>query len=167
MTMVDHQHFRGERRLPPLTPRAGEMADAIRMILCRDGNVTEHALVCEGFTAAEIVELYREAETEARRALVVGGMAFDKVPEIIEKAIAAQAWTMPMTAGARESEARRVAWRDYCTSVAAFKLDPWPSAAERCLVRLDVFLAFLPLIKSEANKIVAGVAAAFVRRQRQ
>lgn len=161
---MDCQFHRAERRAPLLTPRAVEMADAIRLIVNRDGNVTEQALLCEGFTAAEIVEYYRDAEREARRALVVAGCAFDKVPEIIEKAIAAQAWVMPMTAGGRESEARRLAWRDYCTSVAAYKLDPWPSARERCLVRLRVFLAALPLVASEANKVVCGVATAFARR---
>lgn len=161
-----HTHH-SERRTPPLSPRAVEMADAIRMLVNRDGHVTEQALICEGFTAAEIVELHREAEGEARRLLVVDGRAFDKVPAIIEKAIAAQAWTMPITAGMTESETQRLAWRDYCTSVAAFKMDPWVSARERCLVRLKIFLGTLALLESESNKVATGVASAFARRMRQ
>lgn len=166
MNAVDYSLHRGERRAFPICARGVEMADAVRMLVNRDGNVTEQSLICEGFTASEIVELFPEAEKEARRLLSAEGRAFDKVPEIIEKAIAAQAWIMPMMAGAADSETKRVAWRDYCTAVSAFKLDPWVSQQERCLGRLKVFLGQLPLIESEINRVVASVAGALKRRAR-
>lgn len=164
MNAVDPALHRGERRAVPLCRRALMMADAIREIVCRDGGVTEMALIGSGFTAAEIVELYAEAEAEARRGLYADGARSDRVPEIIEKAVAAMPWMMPLTASTPEGEAMRLAWRDYCTAMAAYKLDPWVSQSERCIVRLGIFLGFLPLIPTERNRILSGVAASLKRR---
>jgi len=164
MNAVDPALHRGERRITPLCGRAMLMAEAIREIVFRDGNVTEAALIGEGFTAAEIVELHGEAEAEARRLITMSGARSDRVPDIIEKAIAAMPWAMPLTAGTAESETMRLAWRDYCTAIAAHKLDPWVSQTERCLVRLGIFLGLLPLIPAERNRIVTGVAGALKRR---
>lgn len=164
MNAVDTALHRGDRPFAPIDRRAAEMARAIREIVCRDGYVTEQALICEGFTAAEICEHYPDAEREARSGFIAEGQRADRVPDIIEKAIVAQAWTMPITAATPETEAMRLAWRDYCRSIAAHKLDPWLSQSERCLVRLKNFLCLLPLIETERNRIVTAVAGALKRR---
>lgn len=166
MNAVDPAFHRGNRPAAPLCARTLLMAEAIREITCRDGAVTEPALVGEGFTAAEIVELFPDALSLARRAFAVVGARGDRVPDIIEKAIAGQAWAMPITAGTAERETMRLAWRDYCTALAAYKIDPWLSQGERCLVRLKVFLGLLPLLPVEINRVTNGVASAFKRRTR-
>lgn len=160
MQSIDHANLAGATRAMPVCARAIVMAESIRMLVNRDGHVTEQSLICEGFTAAEIVEHFTDAEREARRLLTRDGRAFDRVPEIIEKAIAAQAWVMPLTAATPDGEPLRAAWRDYCTAMAAHKLDPWISQRERCLARLHDFLGRLSLIESEVNRVINGVAAA-------
>ncbi len=149
---------------PPAQPRAAEMAEKMREILHRDGNVTADALAAEGYTAGEIVEHSGEASLILRATLSVDGMRADRVPEVIEKAILATAWIMPLVASTEDTPTLRLAWRDYCTANAAHRIDPWVSQSERCLVRLKVFLALLPILPREVNTIVQAVAAALKRR---
>lgn len=164
MNAVDPRLHRGERRAEPVCPRAIEMAETIREIVFRDGCVTEQAMVYAGYSIAEIVEHYPAAEARARSLLVADGRIGDRVPEIIEKAVAAQAWFMPLTTATPETETMRIAWRAYCTAIAAHKLDPWISQTERCLVKLDVFLGTQALIKAEINRIITAVAAVLRKR---
>ena len=85
----------------------------------------------------------------------------DRLPQIIEKAVASAAHIMPRTAGldADSEEAAEKIWRKYCAARAAFKLDPWWSQSERCLALLESFLRKLPLIEREANRVIYAVAA--------
>jgi hypothetical protein len=150
--------------LPMPQRRAVEMAETMREVLYRDGNVTTEALLGEGFTSAEVIEHGSEAERHMRALLTEAGWRGDRLSEIIEKAICAAVWIMPMTAGVPESEARRQAWRDYCVSVAAHRLDPWVSQSERCNVRLKIFLDTLALLPRERNAVINAVVASFKRR---
>ncbi len=144
----------------PPHPRAVEMAEKMREEAGAFGSSTFAGLVQAGFTQAEIVE----HEPVAR---ALAGAAFvrqvappgDRVPDIIEKAIAAAAHRMPRLAGPEAGEAAAEAWGRYCLARAAFKLDPWPSQQERCLVLLDRFLrAMGPLLPREMTRIACAVA---------
>lgn len=150
--------------------RAVHMAYTMREILFRDGNVTEAALIAEGYTAAEIVEHGPEATRLARLGMAVEGKACDRPPEVAEKAIVAAAWIMPVMAGVEETDTaetateRRDIWRRYCTAMAANKLDPWVSQHERCLSLLSDFLATLPLLSREKNGVLSTVAGHMRKR---
>ncbi|MEP9397952.1 hypothetical protein [Mesorhizobium sp. KR2-14] len=144
--------------------RATEMAETMREILYRDGNITDEALVREGYTTAELIEFGHEAIQAMTRELSACGQPSDRVPAIIEKAIAAAPWIMPTMASTPDTHTMRLAWRDYCTANAAHRIDPWVSQAERCLCRLKIFLGLLPLLPREANTILQAVAAALKRR---
>lgn len=147
-----------------VSPRAAAMAEIMREILFRDGNVTEQALVAEGFTAGEIVEYADEARRHARLTITVHGEGFDRLPAITAKAIDAVSYVMPVTAGVKDTAMAGVAWRAYCTAIAAYRLDPWVSQSERCLHLLQTFLAHLPLLARERNGVVASVAATLRKR---
>lgn len=149
---------------PQPQKRAGEMAEAMREIFYRDGGITNAAILGEGFTSAEIVEHGDEAMHTLHKLLTTEGRPADRTPEIIEKAILAAAWIMPMTAKADESLAKVLAWRNYCTSIAAHRIDPWISQSERCLVRLKLFLHLLPLAPREVNAVIQAVAVSLKQR---
>lgn len=141
--------------------RAATMAETMREILFRDGNVTEAALVGEGYSASEIVEHAEEARKIVGLVMAVASPAVrDRLPEVIEKAIAGEPARMPFTAGMAETPALCARWQDYCNARAAHKLDPWLSQSERCLHRLKAFLILLPLLDRERNRVVLAVAAA-------
>lgn len=142
--------------------RAVEMAEKMAEATGAYGGAFYADLVAAGFSQTEIVE--HEATA---RALCAAGFvrnirpAGDRVPGIIEKALASAAHVMPRTAAlefddAQEAEYR---WRRYCQARAAFKLDPWLSQGERCLSHLKDFLRCIPLLEREVNRIIFAVAA--------
>ena len=140
--------------------RAVEMAEGMREMRGSRGNCSYADLFALGFTAAEIAEYEQTAIRLAAfgydRQIALPG---DRVPEIIEKAIAAAAHIMPQTAGLKTDDAMDIGWRRYCQARAAFKLDPWLSQGERCLALLGAFLRKLPLLPREQNRILYAVAA--------
>lgn len=149
---------------PAPQKRAVEMGEAMRELLYRDGNVTNEALLAAGYTTAELIEHGDEAIQHMTRELSASGMAADRVPVIIEKAIAAASWIMPLTASTPDTSTLRLAWRAYCIAVAAHRLDPWVSQSERCLVRLSFFLELLPLLPRERNSVIQAIASVLKRR---
>ncbi|MCA0275843.1 MAG: hypothetical protein LCH86_07560 [Proteobacteria bacterium] len=157
---------RGTNPAEPPCPqeRAVAMAETMREILHRDGHVTTEALIGEGYTSAEILEHSEDANHHLRKVLSIDGRAADRVPEIIEKAILATAWIMPLTASTEDTATMRLAWRDYCMASAAHRIDPWVSQSERCLGRLKIFLGLLPLLPREINTVLQAVAVALKRR---
>lgn len=148
----------------PIQGTARQMGEKMREILCRDGSVTDAALIAEGFTTADIIEYGQEAKDFVRFTITSHGAVGDRVAGIIDKAVFACAGVMPSTAGTDITDTTRIAWNDYCTAMAAFRLDPWISQQERCLNRLRTFLGLLPLLPSEANRITTAVAAMMKRR---
>ncbi len=110
--------------------RAVEMAEKMAEATGAYGGAFYADLVAAGFSQAEIVE--HEATA---RALCAAGFvrdvrpAGDRVPDIIEKALASAAHRMPRTAGlsAEDADAAEAHWKLYCRARAAFKLDPWLS----------------------------------------
>lgn len=150
--------------LYPVAARAVQLGDTMREILFRDGNVTEAALLAEGYTASEIVEHAEEARRLANLSLVVNGTGCDTIPDVITKAIEARAFSMPITAGAAISPELWAAWRAYCRAVAAHKLDAWVSQSERCLAQLNAFLDRLPLSPRERNQVVLEIVVTLKNR---
>lgn len=149
---------------PPPCARAMQMGEAMREIGFRDGNVTEPALIAEGFTAAEIVEHADAARRYAGYVLARVGAACDRIDGVIGKAVAAHAGMMPLTGATAATEAMRAAWGAYCAASAAHRLDPWPGQVERTLARLKGFLGHLPMLERERNRVVTAVAASLKRR---
>jgi hypothetical protein len=145
-------------------PRAAQLADTMREILFRDGNVTETALLAEGFTAGEIVEHAEDARRHANLSLVVTGNGCDTVADVITKAIEARAFTMPITAGTAVRPELWTAWRAYCRAVAAHKLDAWVSQSERCVALLNAFLELQPLSLRYRNQVVLEIAVTLKNR---
>lgn len=94
------------------------------------------------------------------------GRSADTIASLIDKAIAAHAGVMPLTAATPETMAIRAAWQNYCVAVAAHRLDPWVSQSERCLVRLRAFLNCLPLLEREKNRVIQACATAMKKRVR-
>lgn len=143
-------------------PRAIELADAMREVAGCGVGASEKDMVMAGFSVTEIIEHLPVAklvlaESFVREVTPPG----DRVPQIIEKAVASAAHIMPKTAGldAASEEAAEKIWRQYCAARAAFKLDPWWSQSERCIALLKTFLRKLPLIEREANRVIYAVAA--------
>ncbi|TIN84330.1 hypothetical protein [Mesorhizobium sp.] len=144
-------------------PRAVELADALREAAGCGDCATEKDMVMAGFSVAEIVEHAAEAKQIIAETFVKQvAPSFDRVPEIIQKALDAVAHQMPVTGGLTESETDAAAteWRRYCVARSAFKLDPWWSQSERTLTMLRRFLAKLPLLEREANRVIYAVGAA-------
>lgn len=143
--------------------RAVEMAEKMAEATGAYGGAFYADLVAAGFSQAEIVE--HEATA---RALCAAGFvrdvrpAGDRVPDIIEKALASAVHRMPRTAALEfdDAQAAETHWRRYCQARAAFKLDPWLSQGERCLASLKSFLGYLPLLERETNRVVYAIAAA-------
>lgn len=142
-------------------PRAIELADAMREVAGCGTGPSEKDMVMAGFSVGEIIEHLPVAklvlaESFVREVTPPG----DRVPQIIEKAIASAAHIMPKTAGldAASEDAAEKIWRRYCAARAAFKLDPWWSQGERCLEILKSFLRKLPLMEREANRVIFAVA---------
>jgi len=165
------RNYRGAPARPPMAEplpekRAVEMAETMREILYRDGNVTEEALIAEGFTIGEMIEYRREARIWLERAVLPESRrsGVDLLTDIIAKAKAARAWDFPRPDGSEESEAVRKAWAVYCTAQAAHRLDPWISQSERVIHRLKAFLDLLPIAERSRNKVVTEVAADLKRR---
>ncbi|MEO3997209.1 hypothetical protein [Mesorhizobium sp. CAU 1732] len=152
----------GPTRAP--SSRAMEMGETMREIFFRDGNVTEMALIAEGYSAGEIVELGEDARRHVNLVITVPGGAFDRLPTVSDKAVNAIAGAMPVMAGAKDAVMMAVAWQSYCTAVGAHRLDPWVSQSERCLSRLKVFLAHLPLLEREKNAVITAVAVSLKKR---
>lgn len=146
-------------------PRAIEMAETMREEAGAFGSCTYAGLKAAGYSEAEIIE-HEPAARQLVEAAFVRQVepAADRVADIIQKALAAAAHQMPMTAdikGVREMPDDAVTkWRRYCAARAAFKLDPWTSQGERCLHRLNDYLKFLPLLPREVQRIIFAVAAA-------
>jgi len=149
---------------PPPHWRAVVMAETMREILFRDGNVTEAALVAEGYSASDIVEHAEDARRIVGLVVAVANTSADRLAGVIEKAVTAEARSMPLTAGAPETDILRAAWQDYCNARAAHLLDPWVLQSERCLFRLKVFLKHLPLLEREQNRVVLAVFGALRQR---
>ncbi len=143
------------------------MAEAMREILFRDGNVEETALIGTGFTIAEIVEHGPEARRIAGLKLVVEGQRGDCVGDFIDKARLGSIGFMPLCHATAATEDMRTAWAAYCASHAAHTLDPWISQSERTLNRLKDFLDFQPLLPREKNAVVTALAGAFRRGRTQ
>ncbi|TJW50902.1 MAG: hypothetical protein E5X65_25720 [Mesorhizobium sp.] len=144
-------------------PRAIELADALREIAGCGSGATQADLSPLGFSVGEILEHLPQAkvilaETFVRELQPVG----DRLQQIIEKALASAAHIMPKTAGldSASEDAAEVEWRRYCVARSAFKLDPWWSQSERCLVFLKAFLRKLPLLERESNRVLYAIAAA-------
>lgn len=141
-------------------PRAVEMAEKMREAAGAFGHATWGDLVAAGFSSDEIVEHETLARTLAGAGFVRQVTpAGDRVPDFLQKAIAATVHVMPLTAGATPTAERAGAWEAFCRARAAWKLDPWTSQGERCLAHLDRFLRFFPLLDRERNRIVSGLAA--------
>lgn len=145
----------------PPHPRATEMAETMREARGARGACTYADLAGAGFSPAEIIE----HETAAGRLAEAGFVRqisppFDRVPDIIEKALVSAAHMIPKVAGVGNDETAVTHWRRYCAARAAFHLDPWVSQGERCLNLLKFFLATKPLLEREANRIIFAIAAA-------
>jgi len=141
-------------------PRAVEMAEKMREAIGAFGGVTWSDLVAAGFTSAELVEHETAARAIAGAAIVRQvSPPGDRVPDFLQKSIAAAVHVMPLTAGTDPTPERSGAWEKYCRARAAWKLDPWTSQGERCLALLDRFLRLFPLLERERNRIVYGLAA--------
>ncbi|KQU77736.1 hypothetical protein ASD12_18220 [Mesorhizobium sp. Root102] len=143
-------------------PRAIELADALAEIAGCGNGATEKDLSVLGFSVGEILAHLPEAklilaESFVRDIAPIG----DRVPQIIEKAIASAAHIMPKTAGLDETseDAAQELWQRYCKARSAFKLDPWWSQSERAIGFLKSFLRRLPLLEREANRVIYAVAA--------
>jgi hypothetical protein len=143
--------------------RAVVMSEAIREILFRDGSVTDAALICEGFTAAEIVEHFDEACRMARLVLTTTGSRADGIADVIAKATDAIASRMPVVAGAPVTDALREAWHRYCRARAAYRLDPWIGQSARSIAALADFLTMQPILPRECNRVIVPVAALLKR----
>ncbi|RWQ35495.1 MAG: hypothetical protein EOS20_18475 [Mesorhizobium sp.] len=144
-------------------PRAVQLADALREIAgCGEG-ATDKDMSMLGFSVGEIIAFLPEAklilaESFVRDIAPIG----DRVPQIIEKALASAAHIMPKTAGldSASEDVAETEWRRYCIARSAFKLDPWWSQSERCLALLKTFLKKLPLLERETNRVLYAIAAA-------
>lgn len=145
----------------PPHARALAMADAMREARGARGACTYADLASAGFSPAEIIE-HETIATEIAEAGFIRQVAqpFDRVPEIIEKALVSAAHIIPKVAGIDNDETAVTRWRWYCAARAAFHLDPWVSQGERCLTLLKSFLATKPLLEREANRVIFAVAAA-------
>jgi hypothetical protein len=155
---------------PPAAPakRVVEMAEAMREILYRDGNVTEQALSGEGFAIAEIIEYQAEAKAWLHGALSEPRRGVDLLTDIAAKALAARAWDIPHPSDdAADRETVRRAWAAYVAAQAAHRLDPWISQSERVIHRLKAFLDLLPIPERSRNRVVTEVAADLKRRMAQ
>lgn len=117
-------------------PRAVEMAQAMR-----EGVATWRDLRGAGFSEAELTLFAADARslatTLSARQARPGG---DLLAEMAAKAGAAIASQPPLARGASPTQAACVAWGAYCRAVAAYRLDPWPPARERCLSLLSAWL---------------------------
>ncbi len=141
-------------------PRAVEMATKMREAAGAFGHATWGDLVAAGFSSDEIVEHEAVALALAAAGFVRQVTPHgDRVPDFLYKAIAAAAHRMPLTAGAAPTAERTGAWDAFCRARAAWKIDPWASQGERCLVLLDRFLRLFPLLDRERNRITYGLAA--------
>lgn len=160
---------RNYRPEPDLSPRLAAMAEAMRELRWSPEGATEQALVGRGFSMAEILEYAVEAAALAASTSQADALRFDRVPDILQKAVAAMPHGWPRLAS-HEPDAEAIArWQAFCVSRAAFKLDPWEMQAERCLARLDAALKRWPLLPTETNRIVLGLRAeqiAFRQRAR-
>lgn len=148
----------------PANSRVVLLGEKMRETFFRDGCVTDAVLITEGFTEAEIAELGDEAKAYAYGKLTTKIEGGDKLSAIISKAVLACEGIMPVTAGTEITDGTRHAWGNYCTAMAAFKLDPWLSQQERTLARLRVFLGFLPLLATEVNVVTVEIAKVLKRR---
>ncbi|RWN11786.1 hypothetical protein [Mesorhizobium sp.] len=144
-------------------PRAIELAEAMREVAgCGEGP-TEKDMAVAGFSFGEIIEHLPQAKLYLAETFVKQvAPQCDRVPEIIQKALDSVAHQMPRTGGLTDDEAEvaGVEWRRFCVARAAFKLDPWFSQSERTLNFLRRFLAKLPLLEREANRVIAALGAA-------
>lgn len=149
-------------------PRAVEMADRMREERGAFGSCSFAGLVQAGFSTAEIIEHEPAARALAEAAFVRQiAPAGDRVPDIIEKAIASAAHRVPRLAGVEPPDDAADAWGRYCTARAAWKLDPWVSQQERCLTLLNAFLQKLgPLLPREINRITYALAASMKSERR-
>ncbi|MCO6386377.1 hypothetical protein [Aliihoeflea sp. 40Bstr573] len=142
-------------------PRAVDMCEAIREVVGSEGGCSETELIARGFSLPEIVEHC----PEARRLLRAGFVRqlapeYDRVPEIIEKALVAAAHIMPRMAGVEPLAGAAEAWSRYCGARAACKLDDWIAQRERCVALLDTFLRVgTPLLQREKNRVLFAIAA--------
>lgn len=143
-------------------PRAVQLADALREIAGCGVGASDKDMSMLGFSVGEIIAFLPEAKLILAESFVRDiTPAGDRVPDIIEKALASAAHIMPKTAGldGTSEDAAEKLWRPYCAARAAFKLDPWWSQSERCLNRLQAFLRKLPLLERETNRVLYAIAA--------
>lgn len=141
-------------------PRARELADSIREFTGSAGGASEADLRGAGFTMAEITEHLPLAETLICESFVRHAPPpGDRVPEIIDKALVSASHRIPATAAHVTTDRNVAEWRAFCTARAAFRLDPWVSQGERCITLLARFLAGLPLLEREANRVIFAIAA--------
>lgn len=142
-------------------PRVVEMAEAIREIVFRDGCVTDAALVAEGYSASEIVDLGAEAGERARLLMVSDGTAPDNYALI--RAKAEHAGAMPAPGGFVPDRHAREAWDRYVKARRGHRIDPWIGQQTRCEELLRRFLTRLPLLPREVNGIVSSTVGAMKR----
>lgn len=142
-------------------PRVIEMAETIRELVFRDGAATEAALMAEGYTAAEIVELGTDAGRRARRLMVSEGSAPDDLAKI--RAKAEHAGVIPAPGGFVLDAEARAAWDRYVRARRAHALDPWIGQQTRCTELLRAFMKRLPLLPREINHVLASTVGAMKR----
>lgn len=140
-------------------PRLIDMAEALRELAHSPEGATEQALIGRGFTIAEILEYAVGAATIAAASSQADAARFDRVPDMVTKAIAAMPHSPPRTGGCDLDGEGLARWSAFCAARAAFKLDPWPMQAERCLELVNAALMRLPLLGNERARIVAALAA--------
>lgn len=143
-----------------VNPRLAAMAEAMRELAHSPQGATEQALIGAGFSMAEILEYAVEAAALASISAQVDAARFDRVADILDKAVAAMPHRPPRVGGHDLDAEGLRRWSEFCTARAAFKLDPWTLQAERVLNKLDAALHRLPLIAQERNRVITGLAAA-------
>jgi len=143
-------------------PRLIEMVSAMQDIISMNGCVTYADLTGRGFTTPELLEYEHEARGLISSLALAGHNmpTGDRVPAIIDKLLASAPHLPPKPSAFTHTAASRGRWASFCTARAAFKLDPWPSQAERCLQQANGFLDTLPLLPPEKNRVVAALAKA-------
>lgn len=139
--------------------RLAEMAETMRELAHSPEGATEAALAARGFTLAEILEYAVEAAALAARASQADSARFDRVPDMLVKALAALPHNPPRVGGHDLDEEGLKRWSAFCAARAAFKLDPWSMQGERALQKLNDALRRLPLLDNERARVVAGLAA--------
>lgn len=140
-------------------PRAVEMAETMRELAHSPEGATGASLAARGFSIAEIIEYAVEAAALAARSSQADSARFDRVPDMLVKALAAMPHNPPRVGSCDLDGEGMKRWSAFCAARAAFKLDPWSMQGERALQKLNDALRHLPLLDNERARVVAGLAA--------